>query len=145
MQLFVAYGRVAKIPTDAFGESRKGTPYFKFDFVCDSSQRDAQGKFIPSFFHVETYGKQAELMYQSLSKGSPILVKGEIVQRPYLNDQQQQRTYQVLYPSLTDGITFLESKTVSEQRRRPGLGLQTVPPAASHSPYPDPLDADEPF
>lgn len=143
MQLFVAYGRVAKIPTDAFGESRKGTPYFKFDFVCDSSQRDAQGKSIPSFFHVETYGKQAELMYQSLSKGSPILVKGEIVQRPYLNGQQQQRTYQVLYPSLTDGITFLESKTASEQRRQPGL--HPVPPADSHSPYPEPLDADEPF
>ncbi|WP_444810961.1 single-stranded DNA-binding protein, partial [Streptococcus canis] len=47
------------------------------------------GKPLTSFFHVQVYGKQAEMMAQSLSKGSPILIKGEMIQRSYTNSQGQ--------------------------------------------------------
>ena len=83
MQVFIASGRVAFIPNDAVGQTQNGHASFKFEFVCDSSMTDDTNKPIPSFFHVQVYGKQAELMAQSLSKGSPILLKGEIIQRPY--------------------------------------------------------------
>ena len=83
MQVFIASGRVAFIPNDAVDRTKNGHTSFKFEFVCDSSMTDDTNKPIPSFFHVQVYGKQAELMAQSLSKGSPILLKGEIIQRPY--------------------------------------------------------------
>lgn len=85
MQEFIANGRVVNIPDDAVGKTANGNVSFKFDFVCDSSLLDDQQKPIPTFFPIQVYGKQAEIMVQSLSKGSPILIKGEIVQRVYTN------------------------------------------------------------
>ena len=83
MQTFIADGRVSDIPQDAVGKTSNGNVSFKFDFVCDSSLLDENRKPTPSFFHVQMYGKQAEVMAKSLSKGSPILLKGEIIQRSY--------------------------------------------------------------
>ena len=143
MQIFVAYGRVANVPADAVGKTANGHVSFKFEFVCDSSLMDEQGKPIPSFFHVQLYDKQAELMVQSLSKGSPILLKGEIIQRSYTNTQGQRRTYQYIAPSQQGGITFLESKDAANKRRQGQLPSSQV--ASQPDPYPEPVDADEPF
>lgn len=140
MQEFIAYGRISSIPNGAYGKTAKGTSFFKFDFVCHSSQLDKDGKPIPSFFHVQVYGKQADVMYDSLSVGSPILLKGEIVQTTYKNDQGQNRTYQYIAPSLQNGITFLESKEAAMQRK------QVQASKASHiSDDPIPMDVDSPF
>ncbi|MDO4634859.1 MAG: single-stranded DNA-binding protein [Streptococcus sp.] len=143
MQEFIANGRVASIPEDAVGKTTNGNVSFKFEFVCDSSLLDDQRKPIPSFFTVQLYGKQAEIMAQSLSKGSPILVKGEIIQRPYTNQQGQRRTFQYISPSQHDGITFLESKEAAKKRKQGSFTSQPVPSPASV--YPEPMDADEPF
>lgn len=143
MQEFIAYGRVSDIPSDALGTTTNGHTSFKFDFACDSSQLDRDKKTIPSFFHVQVYGKQAEIMSQSLSKGSPILLKGEIIQRPYTNQQGQRRTFQYISPSQHDGITFLESKEAAKKRKQGSFTSQPVPSPASV--YPEPVDADEPF
>lgn len=89
MQIFIGYGRVASIPDYAVGKTANGHVSFKFDFACDSSLQGNDGKSLTSFFHVQVYGKQAEIMAQSLSKGSPILVKGEIVQRTYTNNHKE--------------------------------------------------------
>lgn len=111
MQEFIAYGRVSSIPNGAYGKTAKGTSFFKFDFVLDS-----------------------------LSVGSPILLKGEIVQTTYKNDQGQNRTYQYIAPSLQNGITFLESKEAAMQRKQVQAGK------ASHiSDDPIPMDVDSPF
>ena len=144
MQIFIGYGRVASIPDYAVGKTANGHVSFKFDFACDSSLQGSDGKSLTSFFHVQVYGKQAEIMAQSLSKGSPILVKGEIVQRTYTNNHGQRRSYQYIAPSQHDGITFLESKEVA-QRRKQG-NFSTPQPAPPITPaYPEPVDADEPF
>lgn len=135
MQVFIASGRVADVPSDAVGKTAKGNASFKFEFVTDSNLTDESGKSIPSFFHVQLYGKQAELMAQSLVKGSPILLKGEIVQRIYTNNQGQRRTYQYISPEQHGGITFLENKEAANQRKQ----------AQITSSYPEPIDADEPF
>ena len=145
MQTFIAQGRVSDIPTDAIGKSAKGHFSFKFDFVCDSNFLDENGKALPSFFHVQVYGKQAEVMANSLSKGSPILIKGEIVQRPYTNNQGQRKVYQYIAPSQHDGITFLESRENAERRRQGTFSAaQSIPPSVDET-YPTPLEADEPF
>ena len=149
MQEFIAYGRVAGIPNDAVGKTSNGNASFKFEFVCDSSLLDDNRKPIPSFFHVQIYGKQAEVMAQSLSKGSPILIKGEIIQRSYIDRQGQSRSYQYISPAQYGGITFLESKEVGEKRRQGKIpNSQPVPaedPFVPESSYPSPMDADKPF
>lgn len=141
MQEFIANGRVSDIPSDAVGRTANGHVSFKFDFACDSSLQGNDGKPLTSFFHVQVYGKQAEIMVQSLSKGSPILVKGEIIQRTYTNDQGQRRSYQYIAPSQHDGITFLENREASK-RRKQGIGITSQ---LATPPYPEPVDADEPF
>ena len=154
MQTFIADGRVSDIPQDAVGKTSNGNVSFKFDFVCDSSLLDENRKPTPSFFHVQMYGKQAEVMAKSLSKGSPILLKGEIVQRSYTNKDGQRRSYQYIAPAQFDGITFLESKDAAVKRRQaqvPGTNIFQSEPAPTHqedegsSAYPIPMDADEPF
>lgn len=143
MQEFIANGRVSDISVDAVGRTANGHVSFKFEFVCDSSQLDHDKKPIPSFFHVQVYGKQAEIMSQSLSKGSPILLKGEIIQRVYTNKDGQRRTFQYIAPDQFNGITFLESKEAAARRKQEQSSFsQSTPPP---SPYPEPIDADEPF
>ena len=145
MQVFIASGRVAFIPNDAVGRTPNGHVSFKFEFVCDSSMPDDTNKPIPSFFHVQVYGKQAELMAQSLSKGSPILLKGEIIQRPYNDEQDQRRTYQFISPSQQGGITFLENREASNRRKQEQQGFsQPIQDSISTS-YPEPMDVESPF
>ena len=153
MQTFIADGRVSDIPQDAVGKTSNGNVSFKFDFVCDSSLLDENRKPTPSFFHVQMYGKQAEVMAKSLSKGSPILLKGEIIQRSYTKDGQR-RSYQYIAPAQFDGVTFLESKDAAAKRRQaqaPENNIFKFEPAPTHreaersSSYPIPMDADEPF
>lgn len=144
MQEFIANGRVSDIPVDAVGRTANGHVSFKFDFACDSSLKGKDDKPLTSFFHVQVYGKQAEIMAQSLSKGSPIIVKGEIVQRTYTNDQGQRRSYQYIAPSQHDGITFLESKEAAQKRKQNNFNSSPSVPSPTSS-YPEPVDADEPF
>lgn len=83
-------------------------------------------------------------MAQSSSKGSPVLVKGEVIQCPYTNDQGQRRNYQYISPSQHGGITFLESKEVAQKRKQGNVTTSqpATPPALS---YPELVDSDEPF
>lgn len=143
MQEFIANGRVASIPEDAVGRTANGNVSSKFDFACDSSLLDEQQKPLSTFFPVQVYGKQAETMVQSLSKGSPILIKGEIIQRVYTNKNGQRRTYQYIAPSQIGGITFLENKTTAIKRRQ---SQQNVFAQQQAQPFQaTPVDADEPF
>lgn len=145
MQEFIANGRVANIPDDAVGKTANGTVSFKFDFVCDSSLLDEQQKPLSTFFSVQVYGKQAETMAQSLSKGSPILVKGEIIQRVYTNKNGQRRTYHYIAPAQFGGITFLESKAAAEKRRQSQQNVFAQPEQQVQPFQATPVDADEPF
>lgn len=136
MQTFIANGRVAAIADDALGRTNKGTTTFKFNFVCDSSQQGDDGRPLPTFFPIQLYGSQADFMSRSLSIGSPILVKGEIIQRPYTDKHGQRRTYTYIAPSPYDGITFLEDKAASDRRRQ----SQSTPQMANTGAVPqDPI------
>lgn len=146
MQAFIANGRVSNIPEEGLRRTAKGTASFKFDFVCESSLLDEQKQPLASFFPVQVYGKQAELMAQSLSKGSPILVKSEIVQRVYTDKQGQRRTYQFIAPAQVGGITFLENKTAANKRRQSQQTVFEHAESQSLQPFQSmPVDADEPF
>ncbi len=146
MQEFIANGRVANIPKEGLRRTAKGTASFKFDFVCESSLLDEQKQPLASFFSVQVYGKQAEIMVQSLSKGSPILVKGEIIQRVYTDKQGQRRTYQFIAPAQIGGITFLENKTAAAKRRQSQQTVFAQPEQHPVQPFQaTPVDADEPF
>ncbi|WP_286782957.1 single-stranded DNA-binding protein [Streptococcus sp. UBA4344] len=146
MQEFIANGRVANIPEDAVGKTANGNVSFKFDFVCDSSLLDEQQQPLSTFFPVQVYGKQAEIMAQSLSKGSPILIKGEIIQRVYTDKNGQRRTHQYLAPAQIAGITFLENKTAAEKRRQSQQTVFVQLEQQQSQPFQAvPVDVDEPF
>ena len=69
--------------------------------------------------------------------------KGEIIQRPYTNNQGQRRSFQYLSPSQQGGITFLESKEAANKRKEGNRELsQSVD---NISAYLEPIDAEEPF
>lgn len=106
---------------------------------------DDTNKPISNFFHVQVYGKQAELMAQSLSKGSPILLKGEIIQRPYNDEQGQRRTYQFISPNQQGGITFLENREASNRRKQEQQGFSQPIPSSIPPSYPEPMDVESPF
>lgn len=139
MQTFIASGRVAS--ELEIKKTTNGNNSCKFEFVCDSSQLDANKKPIPSFFHVQVYGKQAEIASKSLSKGSPILIRGEIVQRPYTDKQGEKRTFDYIAPSMYQGLTFLESKEASQRRQESNSSHQLQKNEDSFSP----VDAGSPF
>lgn len=85
-------------------------------------------------------------MVQSLSKGSPILIKGEIIQRVYTNKNGQRRTYQYIAPAQIGGITFLENKTAATKRRQSQQNIFAQPEQQQAQPFQaTPVDADEPF
>ncbi|HEN0543792.1 single-stranded DNA-binding protein [Streptococcus agalactiae] len=141
MQTFIAYGRVAS--DVEIKKTINGKNSCRFEFVCDSGQLDDNKKPIPSFFHVQVYGKQAEVVSESLSKGSPILVEGEIVQKPYVDKQGNRKIFQYLAPNLYKGIIFLETKAASQKRQgkqdNNQKQYQNVEEAFS------PVDAESPF
>ena len=145
MQQFTANGRVSFIPKDAYSKTSSGTSSFKFDFVCDSSLLDQEKKTIPSFFHVQVYGKQADKMYQNLVKGSPILLTGEIIQRPYTDKDGQKKTYQYISPAQFKGITFLENQEARQKRLAAVNSSQLTSYSGDFPEPPFPMEIEEPF
>lgn len=92
-------------------------------------------------FHVQVYGKQAELMAQSLSKGSPILLKEKLS-----NDLIMMNKVNVgrisLFPNQQGGITFLENrKHLTDVSRNNRAFSQPIPSSIPPS-YPEPMDVE---
>lgn len=73
------------------------------------------------------------------------LLKGEIIQRPYNDEQGQRRTYQFISPNQQGGITFLENKEASNRRKQEQQGFSQPTPSSNPPSYPEPIDADSPF
>lgn len=118
MQQFIAKGNVSKLNESDFRFNAKGNGAFKFDFVTDSNYiLQETGEKLPIFFHVEIYGKQAEICAESLSVGSPILLSGEIIKRPYKDEKGENRYYEFIMPDIKKGITFLEGREASNLRK----------------------------
>ena len=145
MQEFIANGRVASIPDDAVGRTANGHVSFKF-VICsvDSSLLDEQRKPILVFSRSSSMvNKQRSWQQRLIQKCHLLLVKGEIIQRPYTNNQGQRRSFQYLSPSQQGRITFLESKEAANKRKEGNRELsQSVD---NISAYLEPIDAEEPF
>lgn len=118
MQIYIANGRVSLIKTPEVIKSKNGTSKFQFDFVTDSTYKDSEGNTLSTFFHVISYGKQAELLANVLAVGSPILIRGQVIDRPYKNEKNERRTYRFILPDKQDGITFLEGKEAGLLRKK---------------------------
>ena len=74
-------------------------------------------------------------MVQSLSKGSLILIKGEIIQRVYTDKNGQRRTYQYIAPTQIGGITFLENKLVAAKRHQSQQTVFAQPEQQQDQPF----------
>lgn len=118
MQVFTGNGRVTSIPQNQKFVTTNGKSQFKFDIAIDSSYKDGDSGYLTTFFHVQTYGKQAELCGSVLSVGSPVIIKGEIVDRPYVNDDGEKRTYRFLNADVNRGITFMEDREAGLLRKK---------------------------
>lgn len=144
MQVFIANGRVASdIETK---KTTNGKNSCQFDFVCNSSQLDEKNKLIPTFFKVQIYGKQVETIAKILSKGSPIIIEGEIIKRSYIDKQGNKKTFEYIAPSLYKGITLLENKSES-QKRQDKQGRNNINLNQNQVPedFFSPVDAESPF
>lgn len=127
MQIYIANGRVSRIKNPEISKSSKGTPKFQFDFVTDSTFMDKDGNTLSTFLHVISYGKQAEFLANTLSVGSPILIRGQLIDRPYRNEKEERRTYRFILPDKQDGITFLEGKEAGLLRKKMKQGDKGEP------------------
>ncbi|MGM0183347.1 hypothetical protein IGK74_002312 [Enterococcus sp. AZ150] len=118
MQSYIATGYVSKISDDSFSFNGNGTGILKFDFMTVSNYYDPNTKEkLNISFHVETYSKQAEYFAETLFVGCPILLKGEIVKRSYVDSNGERKFYEFIFPDQNNGITFMENKEQSELRR----------------------------
>lgn len=119
MQIFIAEGRVCRINNQEVTQTKNGKSKFQFDFACDSSFKKPNDEGTYSTFnHVVTYGKQAEMLNDSLTVGSPILIKGELIDSPYVNSDGEKRIFRFILPDKMNGVTFLESKDAGLLRKK---------------------------
>ncbi|GHU39103.1 single-stranded DNA-binding protein [Bacilli bacterium] len=109
MQKFIANGWVSR--KNELKENQNGTKRLTFDFAARNNHRDKNGEPTSTFFLVELMGKQAEFFEDKISKGQPLLIVGEILERRYEKDGQTQY-FRYLAPDLYGGITFLSKKEV---------------------------------
>ncbi|GAB2022949.1 hypothetical protein RyT2_20230 [Pseudolactococcus yaeyamensis] len=88
MQKFIANGWVSR--KNELKENQNGTKRLTFDFAARNNHRDENGKPTSTFFLVELMGKQAEFFEDKISKGQPLLIVGEILERRYEKEGQTQ-------------------------------------------------------
>ena len=119
MQWFIANANVSRLDENDFSFNNNGNGKFKFDVVTESSYKDMNtNEYLPTFFHVEVYGKQAEDCAEYLSVGSPIMIVGEIIKRPYKDSDNQSKVYEFILPEKPRGITFLEGREAGNMRKQ---------------------------
>ena len=118
MQTYIADGRVTFISSKGLTQTAKGTATLTFGFACSSTYKQDDGSMLSTYHTVVSYGKQAEFLSKALSVGSPILVKGQIIDRPYVSEDGEQKGYRFLLPDKLGGITLLETKEDSELRKK---------------------------
>ena len=90
MNLLVLSGRVASDVTMRY--TQKGKPVASFSLaVRKSYTKDADGNYPTSFFYIDAWNKLAETCEQHLIKGSPIMLRGHVVDNQFTDKDGKQQ------------------------------------------------------
>lgn len=90
MNLLVLSGRVASDVTMRY--TQKGKPVASFSLaVRKSYTKDADGNYPTSFFYIDAWNKLAETCEQHLIKGSPIMLRGHVVDNQFPDKDGKQQ------------------------------------------------------
>ena len=107
----VIVGRLTRDP-DYRKNIQTGTPIVTFTVAVDTfRQKDAEGKWLPSFFSVVTFGQTAERVSEWARKGSLVAVDGRLNQRSYKREKDDV-TISVV-EIIADSVQRLEPKQAS--------------------------------
>ncbi len=114
MNLIVVAGRIA---TDPALSTVNDAPCTTFSLASDTRQKDASGKYIPIFYRVSAWRRQAETAAQYLHKGDAVMVTGDLSQRSYVDRDGQNRTSLQISAS---HIEFPSRKSAPQADSAPG-------------------------
>ena len=89
-----------------------GTPIVTFTVAVDTfRQKDAEGKWLPSYFSVVTFGQTAERVSEWARKGSLVAVDGRLNQRSYKREKDDVNIS--IVEIIADSVQRLEPKQAS--------------------------------
>lgn len=111
MNNYIATGRVANEPV--FGKTQNQNPKLTFTFIAKSRIKEGD-EYLTFAVPAIVYGKPAETLYDTLSKGSPLTLSGDLGTRIYADENGEKRYYTFL---LVDKYDYGESLEMALSRK----------------------------
>jgi single-stranded DNA-binding protein len=111
MNTYVVNGRVAK--EAQLDKTQSGTPRLTLTIISKTHVKEGDN-YLSHSVNAVFYGTHAELLSTSVTKGTPLIVSGEMATRKYKGKDGEIRYYEFLRVNYFD---FLESREMSVLRQ----------------------------
>lgn len=111
MNNYIATGRVANEPI--LGQTKNNVSKLTFVFIAKSRIKEGEA-FLNFSVQAVVYGKPAETLFDTLSKGSPLTLSGDLGTRNYADDKGEKRYYTYF---LVDKYDYGESLEMALSRK----------------------------
>ncbi|MDM7659352.1 single-stranded DNA-binding protein [Lactococcus lactis] len=115
MNNYIATGRVANEPI--FGKTQSGKSKLTFTFISGSRIKEGN-EYLNFTVSAVIYGKPAETLYDTLSKGSPLTLSGDLGTRIYADENGEKRYYTFLQVDKYDYGESLEMALSRKNRNQ---------------------------
>lgn len=115
MNNYIATGRVANEPV--FGKTQNQKPKLTFTFIAKSRIKEGD-EYLTFAVPAIVYGKPAETFYDTLSKGSPLTLSGDLGTRIYADENGEKRYYTFLQVDKYDYGESLEMALSRKNRNQ---------------------------
>lgn len=122
MNTYVVNGRVAK--EAQIEKTQSGTSRLTLTIISNTHVKEGE-KYLTHSVQAVFYGGSADLVSNSVTKGTPLLVSGEMAYRVYNDNDGKKRYYEFLK---VNNFDFLESKEMSTLRQSNTLREQNNQP-----------------
>lgn len=111
MNTYIVNGRVAK--EAKLEKTQSGVSKLTLVIVSNTHVKEGES-YLSHSVQAVFYGKNAELLSESVSKGTPLFVSGEMAHRSYVDKNDVKQYYEFLRVNHFD---FLESKEMASLRQ----------------------------
>ncbi|MFZ2576394.1 MAG: single-stranded DNA-binding protein [Lactococcus hircilactis] len=127
MNNYIATGRVATTPK--FGTTQNGTSKLTFTFIAGSRIKEGEN-YLSFSVQAVIYGKPAETLYDTLSKGSPLSLAGDLGTRSYEDENGEKKYFTFLLVDKYDYGESLEMALMRKNKNQKALNEeeQNFPP-----------------
>lgn len=141
MNMVVMMGRLTKAPEVRYGGA-KNTAIASFSLAVDRRFK-RQGQPDADFFNCTAFGKTAEFIEKYLTKGTKIVIEGELQNNHYKDEKHNCTQYAERI--LVNSVEFAESKKASEQNTGNATQAAPAPQDDGFMNIPDSIDESLPF